>query len=44
MRGPFSEEELKDLPEPVQRYFKYALKNGQAAINFCSLKQTGLFR
>lgn len=40
----FSYKDLKGLPEPVQRYFKYALKDGQEHIRSVSLKQAGEFR
>lgn len=32
------------MSEPVQRYFKYALKDGQEHIKFVRLKQVGKFR
>ena len=40
----FSFNDLEGLPEPVQRYFKYALRNGQEHIKFVRLKQVGEFR
>ena len=40
----FSFDELEGLPEPVQRYFKYVLKDGQEHIKFVRLKQVGEFR
>ena len=40
----FSFDDLEGLPEPVQRYFKYALKDGQEHIKFVRLKQVGEFR
>jgi len=40
----FSLNDLEGLPEPVQRYFKYALKDGQEHIKFVRLKQIGEFR
>lgn len=40
----FSFNDLEGLPEPVQRYFKYALKDGQEHIKFARLKQVGEFR
>ena len=40
----FSFNDLEGLPEPVQRYFKYALKDGQEYIRFVRLKQVGEFR
>ncbi|MFZ5633094.1 MAG: DUF6544 family protein [Bacillota bacterium] len=40
----FTYADIKELPEPVQRYFKFTLKEGQTYIRFVRLKQTGLFR
>lgn len=40
----FSFNDLEGLPEPVQRYFKYALRDGQEHIKFVRLKQVGEFR
>lgn len=40
----YSEEELQKLPEPVRRYLRYSLQTKQSGINFCSLKQHGVFR
>lgn len=40
----FSLKDLEGLPEPVQRYFKYALRDGQEYIKFVRLKQIGEFR
>lgn len=40
----FSFGQLKDLPEPVQRYFKYVLKDGQPYISFIRLTHKGLFK
>ncbi len=40
----FSFNDLEGLPEPVQRYFKYALKDEQEHIKFVRLKQVGKFR
>lgn len=40
----FNFNDLEGLPEPVQRYFKYALKDGQEHIKFIRLKQVGEFR
>lgn len=36
--------DFKGLPEPVQRYFQYTLKEGQEYIRFVRLKQDGEFR
>ena len=33
-----------NLPEPVQRYFKYALENGQHYISYVQVKHGGTFR
>jgi len=35
---------LNDLPEPVQRYFKLVLKDGQPYISSVRLEHTGLFK
>ncbi|MFZ2196380.1 MAG: DUF6544 family protein [Thermodesulfovibrionales bacterium] len=40
----FTYDQLRGLPEPVQKYFKYALKDGQELIRIVRLKQTGEFR
>jgi hypothetical protein len=40
----FSYSQLKELPVPVQRYFRYALTEGQAYINFVRLKHDGQFK
>ena len=40
----FRYKDLKGLPEPVQRYFKYAMKDGQEYIRSVTLKQDGVFR
>jgi hypothetical protein len=40
----FTYDQLKGLPEPVQKYFRYALKNGQEYIRMANLKQTGEFK
>lgn len=37
-------EQLKGLPEPVQRYFALSLKQGQQYVNYVKLKHTGDFR
>lgn len=37
-------EEWKDLPAPVRRYFKYAMKEGQPFISYVRIKHDGLFR
>lgn len=40
----FSYEDLEGLPEPVQRYFRYTLKDGQEYIRFAKMKTSGEFR
>lgn len=40
----FDYEMLLNLPEPVQRYFKHVLKNGQPYIHYVRLKHTGQFK
>ncbi|MBX2875229.1 MAG: hypothetical protein KTR30_24135 [Saprospiraceae bacterium] len=40
----YTSESLKDLPLPVQRYFKYAMAEGQAYIRQVKLKHKGWFR
>jgi hypothetical protein len=40
----FTFEQLSDLPEPVQRYFKYSLKEGQPYISYARLKHDGYFK
>ena len=40
----FTYEQLNELPEPVQRYFKYSLKDGQPYISYARLKHDGFFR
>ncbi len=35
---------IEDLPEPVQRYFRYALVDGQAYINYLRLTHSGTFK
>lgn len=36
--------QLNGLPEPVQRYFKYVLKDGMSYISLVRLKHNGLFK
>ena len=43
-RQKFSQKLLEDLPEPVQRYFKYVLKEGQSYISYIRLKHDGQFK
>ena len=40
----FTYNQIQSLPEPVQRYFKYALRDGQNCISYARLKHTGTFR
>ena len=40
----FSYDQLVGLPEPVQRYFKYCLQDGQNYISYARLKHGGTFR
>lgn len=40
----FYYKDLKGLPSPVQRYFRYVLKEGQEYIRFARMKAVGEFR
>ena len=40
----FSYDQLKDLPNPVQRYFRHVLKDGQPYISYVRLKHDGWFK
>ncbi|MBL7006630.1 MAG: hypothetical protein ISR78_06090 [Spirochaetia bacterium] len=40
----YHEDQLQGLPEPVQRYFKYSLQNGQPYISSVYLKHDGQFK
>ncbi len=40
----FTYDQLESLPAPVQRYFRYALNDGQQYISYVRLKHTGTFR
>jgi hypothetical protein len=40
----FSYDQLSELPEPVQRYFKNVLKEGQPYISYVRLKHDGYFK
>jgi len=40
----FNSEELEELPEPVQRYFRHVLKNGQPYISYVRLQHDGQFK
>ena len=43
-RQTFQSQQLNGLPEPVQRYFKYALKDGQPYISYASIIHDGEFK
>ena len=40
----FQQKQLADLPEPVQRYFKNILKDGQPYISYARIKHNGQFK
>lgn len=40
----YNENNLAGLPEPVQRYLRYALSDGQPYISYLRLKHDGLFK
>lgn len=40
----YHESQLERLPEPVQRYFKYVLKDGQPYISYARIKHVGQFK
>ncbi|MEN2283422.1 DUF6544 family protein [Algoriphagus sp. SE2] len=40
----FYKDQLDKLPEPVQRYFNYVLKEGQPYINYARIKHVGQFK
>lgn len=40
----FSYQQLEDLPEPVQQYFKHVLKEGKPYISYVRLKHDGQFK
>jgi len=40
----FTYDQISGLPEPVQRYFKYSLKEGLPYISYARLKHNGTFR
>ncbi len=40
----FSFQQLAALPEPVQRYFRYALKDGQSFISYARITHDGEFK
>lgn len=41
--GNYSEADIEGLPEPVQRYFRAVLKDGQPLISFAEIEHTGMF-
>ena len=43
-QNTFTHDKISSLPEPVQRYFKYALQEGQHYISYIKLKHNGAFR
>ncbi|MCH7411648.1 hypothetical protein MM239_19840 [Belliella sp. DSM 111904] len=40
----FQKKQLDSLPEPVQRYFNYILKEGQSYISYARIKHNGQFK
>ena len=40
----FRYEQIKGLPQPVKRYFEYALRDGQPYLSHLRLKHTGQFK
>jgi len=40
----FSQDQLEGLPEPVQRYFRHVMEEGQPYINYVRLKHDGWFK
>ena len=40
----FAFDQIKNLPAPVQRYFKFSLEEGQHYISYVKLKHEGQFR
>ena len=40
----FSMDQIKNLPEPVKRYFTHSLEEGQHYVSYIKLKHTGEFR
>lgn len=40
----YSQTQLDGLPEPIQRYFNYILKDGQSYISYARIKHDGLFK
>lgn len=44
MKKIFSYSQLEDLPEPVERYFRHVMKNGQPYISYVRLTHVGVFK
>lgn len=42
--GHYDPNQIMSLPEPVQKYFRYSLKEGRRYISFVRLKHAGFFR
>ena len=40
----YSVKQLENLPEPVQKYFNYVLKDGQSYISYARIKHDGQFK
>ncbi|MCD4798587.1 MAG: hypothetical protein K8R19_06205 [Methanosarcinales archaeon] len=40
----YTSNQIKDLPIPVQRYFKYALKENQPYVSYVRLQHDGEFK
>ena len=41
--GKYSQADIEGLPEPVQRYFRAVLKEGQPLISLAEIEHTGMF-
>jgi hypothetical protein len=39
----YSANQINNLPEPMQRYFKYSLQENQNYISYVKLKHEGIF-
>jgi hypothetical protein len=40
----YMNEDIEKMPEPVQRYFRYVLKDGQKLINIARIRQSGFIK
>ena len=40
----YTSNQIKDLPMPIQRYFKYALKENQPYVSYTRLQHGGEFK